>query len=63
MNYKRYVGVIIKHDGKFLICKRNPEGDNEGMWSIPAGKLEPQEDLKKAAFYLDRRIKLLENGN
>ena len=31
-----------------------------------AGKKDPAkeiEDLKKAAFYLDRRIKLLENGN
>jgi hypothetical protein len=30
-----------------------------------AGKKDPEkeiEDLKKAAFYLDRRIKLLENG-
>ena len=31
-----------------------------------AGKKDPAkeiEDLKKAAFYLNRRIKLLENGN
>ena len=49
MNYKRYVGGIIKHDGKFVICKRNPEGSTEGMWSIPAGKIEPQEDVRLAA--------------
>lgn len=49
MNYKRYVGVIIKHDGKFLICKRNPSGEIPGMWSIPAGKIEETEDVQNAA--------------
>ena len=49
MNYKRYVGVVIKHDGKFLICKRNSEGMTPGMWSIPAGKIEDGEDVKTAA--------------
>jgi len=49
MNYKRYVGVVIKHDGKFLICKRNSEGMTSGMWSIPAGKIEDGEDVKTAA--------------
>jgi 8-oxo-dGTP pyrophosphatase MutT (NUDIX family) len=49
MNYKRYVGVVIKHDGRFLICKRNPEGMIPGMWSIPAGKIEDGEDVKTAA--------------
>jgi ADP-ribose pyrophosphatase YjhB (NUDIX family) len=49
MNYKRYVGVVIKHDGRFLICKRNPEGMTPGMWSIPAGKIEDGEDVKTAA--------------
>ena len=49
MNYKRYVGVVIKQDGRFLICKRNPEGMLPGMWSIPAGKIENGEDVKTAA--------------
>jgi ADP-ribose pyrophosphatase YjhB (NUDIX family) len=49
MNYKRYVGVVIKHDGRFLICKRNPEGMTLGMWSIPAGKIEEGENIKVAA--------------
>jgi len=49
MNYKRYVGVVIKHDGRFLICKRNSEGMVPGMWSIPAGKIEDGEDVKTAA--------------
>ncbi len=49
MNYKRYVGVVIKHNGRFLICKRNPEGMTPGMWSIPAGKIEDGEDVKTAA--------------
>ena len=49
MNYKRYVGVVIKHNGRFLICKRNPEGMTPGMWSIPAGKIEEGENIKVAA--------------
>ena len=49
MNYKRYVGVIVKHGEKFLICKRKSEGIIPGMWSIPAGKIEMGEDVQSAA--------------
>jgi ADP-ribose pyrophosphatase YjhB (NUDIX family) len=49
MNAKRYVGVIIKHDDKFLICKRNDESLGQGEWSIPAGKIEDSEKVEESA--------------
>jgi ADP-ribose pyrophosphatase YjhB (NUDIX family) len=61
MNYKRYVGVIIKHNGKFLICKRNYEGTAPGTWSIPAGKIEDGEKIEDAAkreFFEETAIKI-----
>jgi 8-oxo-dGTP pyrophosphatase MutT (NUDIX family) len=49
MNAKRYVGVIVKCGDKFLICKRNDELLGQGEWSIPAGKIEHEEEIKISA--------------
>ena len=49
MNAKRYVGVVVKNGDRFLICKRNDIEMGQGEWSIPAGKVENDEDLKTSA--------------
>ena len=49
MNAKRYVGVIVKCGDKFLICKRNDESLGQCEWSIPAGKIEHEEEIKISA--------------
>jgi len=58
---KRYVGVVIKNENKFLLCKRNSDTTFPGMWSIPAGKLEQEEETKEAAkreFFEETAISL-----
>lgn len=58
---KRYVGVVIKNKNKFLLCKRNSDTTFPGMWSIPAGKLEQEEETKEAAkreFFEETAIQL-----
>ena len=49
MNAKRYVGVIVRYDDRFLICKRNDESLGQGEWSIPAGKIEDSEKVEESA--------------
>jgi 8-oxo-dGTP pyrophosphatase MutT (NUDIX family) len=49
MNSKRYSGVIVKHKDKCLLCKRNNLGSFPGMWSIPGGKIEDEEETLSAA--------------
>ena len=49
MEQQTYVGVIVKHKDKCLLCKRNSRGTYPGMWSIPAGKLEKEEDSLQGA--------------
>jgi 8-oxo-dGTP pyrophosphatase MutT (NUDIX family) len=49
MNVKRYVGVIVRYDDRFLICKRNDESLGQGEWSIPAGKIEDNEKVEESA--------------
>jgi 8-oxo-dGTP pyrophosphatase MutT (NUDIX family) len=49
METKRYVGVIVKKNDKFLICKRNNPGLLPGYWSIPAGKIEENEEPQTGA--------------
>lgn len=50
MRPKRYSGVIVKHRDKVLLCKRNSYSSFPNMWSIPAGKIEPNESTKEAAY-------------
>lgn len=47
---KRYSGLIVKHEDKVLLCKRNMFGDRPGRWSIPAGKIEKDESALTAVF-------------
>lgn len=49
MDKKRYAGVIVKHGEKCLLCKRNNEGSFPGMWSIPGGKIEGEEQTNNGA--------------
>jgi len=49
MDTKRYTGVVVKCNDKVLLCKRNSLGSFPGMWSIPGGKLEPNETTKEGA--------------
>lgn len=49
MEQQTYVGIIVKHKDKCLLCKRNSKGSFPGMWSIPAGKLEKEEDTIEGA--------------
>jgi 8-oxo-dGTP pyrophosphatase MutT (NUDIX family) len=49
MDKKRYVGIAVKCNNKVLLCKRNHEGSYPGMWSIPAGKLEDDEETVDGA--------------
>jgi 8-oxo-dGTP pyrophosphatase MutT (NUDIX family) len=49
MDKKRYVGVAVICNNKLLLCKRNNQGSFPGMWSIPAGKLEENEDTQDGA--------------
>lgn len=58
-NKKRYVGVIVKHKDKVLLCKRNKHGSYPNMWSIPAGHLEENEttmDGAKREFFEETAI-------
>lgn len=49
MELKKYVGVLVKNGDKCLLCKRNVEGSFPGMWSLPAGKIEKNENSRDAA--------------
>lgn len=49
MDKKIYSGVIVKHNDKCLLCKRNSTGSFPGMWSIPGGKNEEGEETMEAA--------------
>jgi 8-oxo-dGTP pyrophosphatase MutT (NUDIX family) len=49
MSDKRYAGVIVKCNDKFLLCKRGSESEFEGTWSIPGGKIEENEESLDSA--------------
>lgn len=49
MKNQRYSGVIVKCNDKILLCKRNNQGSFPGMWSIPGGKIEGDEQTQDAA--------------
>lgn len=46
---KKAAGILIRSNGKCLLCKRNTEGSLPGEWSIPAGKIEKGEKEIDAA--------------
>ena len=58
---KKSAGVIVKWDNKCLLCKRSNVETYSGEWSIPGGKVEPDEEIIDAAhreFYeeTDKKI-------
>ena len=60
---RKYVGVLVKHKGEFLLCKRSPKTKSlPGMWSIPAGKLEVYESTHEGAkreFFEETNISII----
>lgn len=59
MKKQRYSGVIVKHNDRILLCKRNSENSFPNMWSIPAGKIETGESTQEAArreFYEETNV-------
>ena len=56
---KKAAGILVVHNGKCLLCKRNTEGSLPGEWSVPAGKIEPREGVISAAqreFYEETNL-------
>jgi len=48
--FKRYAGVILKHNDEVLLCKRSPEESLPNQWSIPSGHIEGKESPTEAAI-------------
>jgi len=42
------VGVLVRHDGAFLLTTRPPGKVYEGYWEFPGGKLEAGESVEQA---------------
>ena len=42
------VGVLIRHDGAFLLTSRPPGTVYDGYWEFPGGKVEPGEAVEQA---------------
>ena len=60
-NIKRYAGIIVKHKDEVLLCKRNADNDLPGVWSIPAGRLEDDENPTlgaKREFHEETNVKV-----
>ena len=50
--YPAYSGVMIRYGDKVLLCKRRPDMDEKylpGYWSVPAGYVESDEEIKTCA--------------
>ena len=51
--FPAYAGVMVRFENKVLLCKRRndiPESTLPGYWSVPAGYVEPEEDIKTCAI-------------
>jgi 8-oxo-dGTP diphosphatase len=42
------VGLLLRPDGRFLLCTRPPGKAYAGYWEFPGGKVEPGEDVLAA---------------
>ena len=47
-NPKLVVGSVVRHDGRFLLCRRAIE-PRKGFWTIPAGYMELHETAEDGA--------------
>ena len=48
-----FSGVLIKCKNKVLLCKRREDVPDTALpdyWSVPAGYVEPEEEIKQAAI-------------
>ena len=43
----KVAGALLKHEDKYLICRRNLKGDMPGLWEFPGGKVEVGESPKE----------------
>ena len=41
------IGIVLREDGRVLVCQRKPEGHLGGYWEFPGGKREPGESLEQ----------------
>lgn len=61
VKFKKWAGIILKHDNKVLLCKRSPEKSLPNTWSIPSGHVEIGESPGAGAireFYEETNIEL-----
>lgn len=42
------VGCYVLHDGRFVVLHRHDHKSNGGLWGLPAGKCDPDEQVKAA---------------
>lgn len=59
----RFAGILVKHEDKFLLCKRSPHQSAPNIWSVPGGGMEDDEKPKDCAireFYEETNIDLSE---
>ncbi|MGX7047453.1 hypothetical protein RU86_GL000171 [Lactococcus piscium] len=48
-NFRFAVELLIKHNGKYLLCKRSSDAKiAPGIWNIPAGKVKYNEGIEEA---------------
>jgi len=61
VKFKKWAGIILKHNDEVLLCKRAPEKSLPNTWSIPSGKMEDGESPGYSAlreFYEETNIEL-----
>ena len=47
---KKYSGILVVHQDKCLLCKRNKLGTRPSEWSVPGGNIEKEETPIEAAY-------------
>jgi 8-oxo-dGTP diphosphatase len=43
VKHLRVTAAVIERDGRYLLCRRHPNGELPGKWEFPGGKIEPNE--------------------
>ena len=49
LNMSKYAGLLIKCKDRYLLCKRSEEAVMPGLWSVPAGEVNTNEEPDEAA--------------